>query len=245
MSAVLRIPRRVEQEMLDVLPQTDPRAMRSRLDLRRINRVMATQSLLCGAIDKALQGGAPRSLVELGAGDGTLLLRLARRRAARWPGVAVTLVDRQDLVTEQTRRGFAAIGWSTRVIVAEVLAWIGNEASSPCDLFVANLFLHHFQGPALASLLAQIAQRSNAFVACEPRRGAVALVGSHLIGLLGCNAVSRNDAVSSVHAGFRDRELTSAWPQDRGWRLDEYRGGLFSHCFVAARFAHAHGSRNR
>jgi hypothetical protein len=61
------------------------------------------------------------------------------------------------------------------------------------------------------------------------------LLGSHLVGLLGCNAVTRNDAVLSVHAGFRDAELTAAWPTAGAWEIDEYPAGLFTHCFLAKR----------
>ena len=78
-----RWPRRVVAEILDHLPPDDPRAVRSRRDLRLVNRIMGHAALLARALDPAMT--APRRLVELGAGDGTLLLRLARRRARRWP----------------------------------------------------------------------------------------------------------------------------------------------------------------
>jgi hypothetical protein len=235
MSNAMRLPRRVEPEMLDLLPQADPRAIRSRQDLRRINRVMATHSILCRGIDEATRGRPPRRIVELGAGDGTLLLRLARRRAAKWPGVEATVVDRQDLIASETRQGFATLGWTLRVAACDVFEWVDEAYAVPHDLLLANLFLHHFADEALRLLLSGIAARSNAFVACEPRRAATALVGSHLVGLLGCNAVSRNDAVLSVHAGFRDAELTAAWPETHSWQIDEYPAGLFSHCFLATR----------
>jgi len=74
------------------------------------------------------------------------------------------------------------------------------------------------------------------FFAFEPRRGGLALAGSHLVGALGANAVTRHDAVLSVHAGFRGRELTAAWPRSgAAWSLHEEDAGLFSHCFSAQR----------
>lgn len=235
MSNVVHLPRRVEPEMLDHLPEADPRAIRSRKDLRRINRVMATQTILCRAIDAATRGRPPRHIVELGAGDGTLLLRVAHRRATKWPGVEATLVDRQDLVSSDTREGFAALGWKLRVVTRDVFDWLDETPPIPDDLLFANLFLHHFAGETLERLLLGIAARSTTFVACEPRRAAAALFGSHLVGLLGCNAVTRNDAVLSVRAGFRDAELTAAWPTALGWYIDEYPAGLFTHCFLANR----------
>jgi hypothetical protein len=231
----MRLPRRVEPEMLDNLPAADRRAIRARQDLRRINRVMAAQTILCRGIDAATRARPPRDIVELGAGDGTLLLRVARRRAAQWPGVQATLVDRQGLVSPDTREGFATLGWKLRVVTRDVFDWLDETPAVPHDLMVANLFLHHFAGNALQRLLFGIAAHSAAFVACEPRRAATALLGSHLVGLLGCNAVTRNDAVASVHAGFRAAELTAAWPKGDTWALDEYPAGLFTHCFLAKR----------
>jgi hypothetical protein len=57
-----------------------------------------------------------------------------------------------------------------------------------------------------------------------------------LIGAIGANAVTREDAVLSVRAGFRGSELTVVWPsQGDGWRTQEYSAGFFSHCFRAER----------
>ncbi len=231
----MTLPRRVEAEMLDHLAESDPRAMRSRRDLRLINRFMSAPSTLCRGIDAATRGTPPRRITELGAGDGTLLLRVARRRAATWRGVEAVMVDRQDIVGAATREGFATLGWKLSVVKRDVFDWLDESPPVPDGLVIANLFLHHFASDALARLLFGVAERSTAFVACEPRRAAVALLGSHLVGLLGCNAVSRHDAVASVHAGFRDRELAAAWPRTGAWQLDEYPAGLFTHCLVATR----------
>jgi hypothetical protein len=72
-------------------------------------------------------------------------------------------------------------------------------------------------------------------IACEPRRGWLALAGSRLIGVLGVNSVTRTDAVLSVQAGFRGRELTALWPRESGWCLREEASGSFGHCFHATR----------
>ncbi|HYN27525.1 MAG TPA: hypothetical protein VES94_04440, partial [Burkholderiales bacterium] len=72
----LSLPRRVEPELLDELGADDPRAQRSRDDLRRIHRAMAALSVLKRALDAATTGSSPQTIVELGAGDGSLMLRL-------------------------------------------------------------------------------------------------------------------------------------------------------------------------
>jgi hypothetical protein len=61
----------------------------------------------------------------------------------------------------------------------------------------------------------------------------LALQASRLLGLIGCNEVTRHDAVVSVRAGFVDQELSALWPERTRWHLQEEAAGLFSHCFVA------------
>ena len=103
------------------------------------------------------------------------------------------------------------------------------------DAVMANLFVHHFEGDALSRLFRGIARITDCFIACEPRRARVALLGSHLVGAFGANEVTRRDAVLSVRAGFRDRELSAYWPDDDGWQLNESDARLFSHTFAAVR----------
>jgi hypothetical protein len=121
------------------------------------------------------------------------------------------------------------------VVTADVFDWLAQPAEAPVDLMLTNLFVHHFAGERLSLLLAGIAQRTRMFMACEPRRALVALAGSHLLGFIGCNAVTRNDAVLSVHAGFNNQELSALWPDHDHWALREWPAGLFSHGFVAKR----------
>src|SRR5450755_4724635 len=72
----LSLARRVEPELLDDLDAEDPRARRSRGDLQRIQRAMATLPIVERALDRGTSGFAPRTLLELGAGDGSLMMRL-------------------------------------------------------------------------------------------------------------------------------------------------------------------------
>ena len=233
MSATISI-RQVEAETLDHLPEDDPQAIRSRRDLRRINRIMGNLPILDALLGASLSR-PPSHIAELGAGDGSLLLRLAKRRSRDWPGVTLTLVDRQDLVSAHTRAAFADVGWTACTAAMDVFAWLEREGHPRYDAIVANLFVHHFQGDELTRLLHGIARITDCFVACEPRRARMALLGSHLVGALGANEVTRRDAVLSVRAGFRDRELSACWPEPDGWRLGEADARLFSHTFAAVR----------
>jgi len=231
----LSLPRRVEPELLDALAAGDPRAQRSRIDLRRVHRAMATLSIVLRALDRASAGFVPRELLELGAGDGSLMLRIAQQRASRWPNVQVTFLDRLNLVTLDTLDGLRKVGWTARVVAMDVFDWLASPDDARWDVVFASLFAHHFSAAELTRLLAGVAARTRVFVCCEPRRSTLPLVGSHLIGLLGAGYVTRRDAVSSVHAGFQAQELSAMWPDREDWLLDEYRAGLFSHCFVAVR----------
>lgn len=230
----MSLARCVQPEWLDVLDPDDPRASRSRRDLQRVNRVMGNDAILAHALRKARSPG-PRLIVELGAGDGTLLLRVMQRPALRWQGGTIIFVDRQSLVSKSTREAFNALGWAVDRAEADVLTWLQHAAPGSIDLMLANLFLHHFHAPQLTALLASAAARADLFVACEPRRSYGAIAGSFLLGAIGCNDVSRHDAAISVRAGFAGRELSALWPASAPHRLEEYAAGLFSHCFVAHR----------
>lgn len=227
-------------EWLDTLAADDPRARRSRGDLRRINRLMGASSLLARPLDTLLASAPGTPLLELGAGDGSLALRLAQRLSGRWPQLSLGLLDRQPVVSDATLRGFQALGWDVRVIQADALDWLARTpqtvAAPARPLVFANLFVHHFEGARLHALLAGIAACAQAFVCLEPRRSATALLGSHLLGAIACNDVTRHDAVISVRAGFTARELSACWPpQASGWVLREAAAGAFSHCFAAER----------
>ena len=225
----------VEPEWLDELPPEDSRAIRSRRDMQRVNHWMQQVGIMQRALTEGRGQLAPRALLELGAGDGTFMLRLARRFALHWKNVKVVLLDRQNIVSSETREGFKALGWEVETITADVFDFLEQAKHQPVDIITANLFLHHFQHEKLTQLLLQTARIADLFVACEPRRAALALTGSRLLWAIGCNAVSRHDAVVSVRAGFTGQELSMLWPKQANWWLREQAAGLFTHCFVAQR----------
>src|SRR5580704_2947680 len=198
----MSVPRRVEPELLDELPADDPRAQRSRRDLELVNAFMLQSGIMASSLLQLHDGAPPRTLIDLGGGDGTFMLSVARRLAPRWPDVTVTVLDRQDILGAKTRADFRALGWRIETAAADVFAFLERATPSSVDVITANLFLHHFQPEQLARLLALAARSTGAFVACEPRRSSLALYGSKMLWALGCNDVTRHDAVVSVRAGF-------------------------------------------
>jgi hypothetical protein len=225
----------VLSELLDELDPNNPLARRSRADLRRVHRAMCSLSILKAAISRLRLTAPPTRILELGAGDASLLPRLARAKS-EWRAVALTVLDRHDLLSKETRDAFAQLGWELTVLRADVLDWAKEHHAQHVDLCVTTLFLHHFELSALKFLMAAIAEQSEAFVACEPRRNAFSWLRSQLVGILGANAVTRGDAVKSVEAGFTDQELTATWPNSQAdWCCDEYAAPPFTHCFTAVR----------
>jgi len=222
--------RTLEPEILDLLPADDPRARASRRDLARINIIMRQQTIMANLL-RAL--APPRRLADLGSGDGRFLLGVARRMAAHWPQVTALIVDRQDIVSAQTRAGFAALGWKCASVTGDILAVLPHLDA---EIITANLFLHHLDDATLRQLLSLVAQSARGFVACEPRRSQPALLASRMVFALACNDVTRHDAVASVRAGFVGRELAQWWPA-AGWQLREGLALPFTHFFSARRDA--------
>jgi len=226
----MTLPRRLEPELLDVLPADARDAVRSRRDLRLLNAVMLHPGIMARRMRRH-SVKVPRQIIELGAGDGSLMHRLCRRLARHWSGVNAVLVDRQDIVTPKTRQAISDLGWREKCVSQDVFKYLA--VAEPADIIITNLFLHHFPPPQLTEIFTQCAKLSPLLIALEPRRGSLPLAGSQLVGLLGCNHVSRHDAVVSVRAGFRDSELSGLWPNRKGWSFDEGSAGLWTHCFIA------------
>ena len=246
----------IKPEWLDELPPEDPRAAGSRRDLRRLNTWMRNHAIMANALQTAVNGQTPKRIVELGAGDGDFLLRVARRlsssgipsRTSRdnlnppepglratgaWNEVNVTLLDRQKVVTPQTVAAFASLGWRAEAAVADIFDWL--QTPVPAEIVIVNEVLHHFDDAHLAGLFRGIAGRTRLFIAIEPRRAPWQLFCSRLLWAIGCNSVTRHDATVSVRAGFVREELSALWPDKRNWQLTEQRAGWFSHLFIAQR----------
>jgi 2-polyprenyl-3-methyl-5-hydroxy-6-metoxy-1,4-benzoquinol methylase len=230
-------PRRLTPELLDILPADDRSAVESRRDLARLNWIMRNDAIIAQHL-KTLSGDRPpRTILDLGGGDGTFTLRIARRLARVWPKMSVTLLDRQNIVSETTRAGFAELGWHFKTLEADVFSVMTALVPDTYDVIVTNLFLHHFEAEQLRQLLAEVRYKTKLFIATEPRRGAWGLTATRMVGALGCNSVTRHDARVSVEAGFAADELTQAWTCHDAWKLEERRVGPFTHFFSASRVA--------
>jgi len=195
---------------------------------------MGNARILSHALRAAFAQNPPKRIIEIGAGDGDCLLNIARKTNGSFRNVETVLVDQQNLLKADMQARFAELSWNVRAVKADVLDFLQNT-SKEADAIVANLFLHHFTDEQLKRLFQITAEQARVVVAVEPRRSALSIFFSRLIWLIGCNSVTRHDAVASVRAGFTGWELSSVWPQNDKWNLTERPAGLFSHLFVAQR----------
>lgn len=227
--------RLVEPELLDELPPRDPRALRSRRDLRLLNFGMGHAGLMARALSEQLRGpNAPR-IAELGAGDGHFLLTVARRLRRKWPTAEATLVDRLDSFAPNIRERFNRLGWGLRTEIKTASDWLGQLRPGAVDAIISNLFLHQFHDEELARMLHLAASSTGLLIAVEPRRSRLTRLSGRLLWLIGCGPVTRHDADISIRAGFCGRELSAIWPDSEKWVLTERPAGLFSHLFIARR----------
>jgi len=229
------IERSLQAEWLDELPADDPRAIRSRGDLRRINALMGNARLMSKALHGVTRQSTVRRIVDLGTGDGAFLLDWVRRMPSLAPGTEVLLVDRHDAADARIVTALYARGFRPRSVQADGLEWMRAQPVETGTWVLANLFLHHFTPERLRLLFIAIAEKAELCCACEPRRTLASLLASKMLGLIGANRVTRHDATVSVRAGFHNRELSALWPVQPHWSLREQRAGLFSHFFLAQR----------
>ncbi len=229
--------RNLQDELVDELPADDPSAIRTRRDLVRINTLMGHTGILTRAFRSFSPNRTPPRIVEIGAGDGKVLYRVARRLGPAWHETDVTFVDLQDLLRDDTKADFAALEWQVRAVKGDVFQWMSDNANEKNDIILGNLVMHHFSEAQLSELFSMAASKADTFIALEPRRGSWPMFCARLLSLIGCDPVTCHDAPISVQAGFTGRELSNLWPDDKQWELTERRAGLFSHLFIARRKA--------
>ncbi len=149
---------------------------------------MGNENWMISAI-KSLPEQSRHRIVEVGAGEGHLAVRLARA----FPNARISALD---LVPAP--RDCPGVQWHQGDLFS-----LTEELEGA--LVVANLFLHHFRADQLARL-GKILQNSTGLIASEPERRALHVWQGKLISPL-IGEVTRHDLKVSVGAGFRDEEL--------------------------------------
>ncbi len=219
----------VEPEILDQLGEEDPEAVRTRGDLRRLNSLMGNMSWLSATLRSVLQPGD--RVLELGAGDGTFaiehLVPLFQESARADTPCSYTGFDR----------------WSRPQALPEDFDWVQGDILTyqdweAYDVVVVNLLLHQFSDQELEELGKGIRIHARNLIANETARSWGALWKTRASFLLGLGYVSRHDALVSIRAGFRERELPVLLGLDPpAWDVPVHTTPMCAYRMVATRLS--------
>lgn len=182
--------------------------MRSRSDLRRINRFMGNESWITSVMPKRTN-----HITEIGAGDGQLILKIAQQR----PEVEITAYD---LAPRPAR-----IPHSVKWIEGDLFS---QEPPSHGGTLIANLFLHHFTDTQLETLGGWI-RNFQTVIINEPLRSRLPM----LLGKIAApflHPITRHDMRVSIEAGFAPGELAKTLKlEEQGFKFREmtdWRGAI-------------------
>ena len=196
------MPRVVTPEILDNLPPADPRARRSRKDLRIVDAFMGNSRWMANRIRQVPEG---TPIVEIGSGEGRLLTRLHRLR----PDLPMTGLD----LIERPRDLDDRIDW----IKGDFFKTLPGFQGGAC---IGSLVLHHFTETQLAELGNCLAHFDRLYF-CEPLRSRWALAMSTLASPF-AGEVTRHDMPVSIQAGFQPREIPTLLKLDpSNWIFSE------------------------
>jgi hypothetical protein len=198
-------------EILDSLNPADPRAIRSRRDLRWIDLYLGNSRWIVRQLKT--QTPPPAQIIEIGAGEGDL----CRKVQTSLPSSTVTGLD---LIQRPTNLP-ASIRW----IGGDFFQTLPNINADAC---VGSLILHHFSNEALHELGARL-QSFRSLTFCEPLRSRLPLFLSKLSAAF-MSQVTSHDMPASICAGFRPSELPVLLGLDsKKWSVREsshWRGAL-------------------
>ena len=192
--------RATDPEELD-LGVSDAEALESLRDLRFVNRWLGARGRLREIVIPLLQSSGRPRLLDVGCGSGDVGADLAR--AGSRPVMAVGL-DIKPLHVGQAPP-------VVRGVVGDVHALPFRERSF--DVVLASLFLHHFDGPEPARVLASLyALCRRALVITDLRRARVPYTFGRLtFRWLFQSRVSVGDGLLSIRRAFTDDELRAAF----------------------------------
>ncbi len=198
------IQRSVVPEILDHLPPEDPRAIRTRRDLRMLNFLMGNEAWIVRTLRKFPQQ-ALCGIADIGAGDG----QLTQKIAANFPKAAVAAYD----LAPRPANLAARIIWHQGDLFT-------MPAPAAGGVLVANLFIHHFEAEALIEL-GKWLQGFQMLIFCEPNRGVLPHGLARLMHPF-VNDVTRHDMRVSITAGFVAGELAELLGLDASrWHIQE------------------------
>ena len=208
--------RQLEPELLDSLPHDDPGAIRSRAALRLINHVMGNYRWIEAEVIRR----HAKSIIEIGAGCGTLAKRL-RHRLPRIHYTGIDLAPRPaDLPSPYQ--------WLQQDLL--------TSPYPPADMVIANLFLHHFDSQQLHVIGERLRASCRHLIVNEPARRSLHLYQGKLLNLLGIHPITRHDMAISIRAGFLEQELVCDLGLKRpAWTIHQHCSWLGAYRLIASK----------
>ena len=198
-------------ELLDDPAADGAMVVASLKDVALANRFLGGTAAPLLRLDELLRSvpaGATLTLLDVGTGDGDIP-RAAQARAAR-AGIRLRLlaVERHPAAARHAARDGAIAA-----LLADAAAL--PLASRSVDLVLCSQLLHHFRGPALTRIVAELERVARlGVVIAELRPNRIAAVGLWLASYpLRFRSVSRRDGVTSVMRGFTAAALKAACAQ--------------------------------
>jgi 2-polyprenyl-3-methyl-5-hydroxy-6-metoxy-1,4-benzoquinol methylase len=184
-------------------------------NLRRLNRFFGSYSLALGFLRRWIKPGGRMRIVDLATGSGDiprLAIDYARRVNAQ---VEIDAIDQQSAtlqIARQLSRDYPEINFHQ----GNILKW---QSSSPYDVVLCSLALHHFSEAEAVHLLQHSRELSRKFVLISDlRRGLLATAGVHLLtAVIFREPMTRYDGRVSAARAFSIAELRDL-AQKAGWR---------------------------
>jgi len=195
-------------EILDHLQADDPRAVRSRRDLRLINLLMGNHHWLLKQVKELRERGITK-IVEIGSGDGLFCNKLGEE------GFSVQAID----LAPEPKELHENVIWRQ----GDIFELLGEIKG---DVIIANLFLHHFKEDELKKL-GELFHHYSYFLCCEPLRWSTAHVFGKILHPV-INDVTRHDMHVSIDAGFVEGELCELLGLEESFEISEsssWQGG--------------------
>mgnify|MGYP001162770916 CR=1 FL=1 len=177
-------------------------------ELARINRLLGGVRSTLDALE-SLVGAAPSnslSILDLGTGAGDIPLAMVRWAERRGIDIKITAVDFNPAIVAWVGKQVHDV---PQIEVRQQDVFALPYAAASFDIVHAGLFLHHFSGERLESLLQTMHRLCRrGLIVNDLHRHALAYAGIRLCNALFCKScMVRHDGPQSVLRGFRAIEL--------------------------------------
>ena len=175
-----------------------------------VNRYLGGERALRKSLSPLLTEARPIRVLDVGAGNGAVALRIGRWAALRRRSWTVVALDFSAEASAVARRTLRSGGGRGRVGVVRGDALRLPFADKSFDAAYAILTLHHFQDDDAVALLREMGRVTRRLVIVNDLlRSRTAWLGARALAasVWRANRITRNDGPLSVRRSFKPREL--------------------------------------